>query len=89
MRRLTYKEIGPALRDKKEFRGNTMRATWVGAEEHKMPVVLIADMHFRRYVVYSYGTPIAYFDYLHGVKIPDKHWSRTTSRHQGMCRTWL
>jgi hypothetical protein len=39
-----------------------------------------------RYVVYSYGTPIAWFDDLSGWIVPEEKYSRTTSRHQGVVR---
>lgn len=42
-----------------------------------------------QYVVYSYDTPIAWVDENGEVRIPDEKYSITTSRHQGIVRSYL
>lgn len=41
------------------------------------------------YVVYSYGTPIAWVAEDGRVVIPDESYSTTTTRQQNLCRAWL
>jgi hypothetical protein len=41
------------------------------------------------YVIFSYDTPIAWRDVEGRWFIPSVTYSRTTSKHQGMCRAYL
>jgi hypothetical protein len=68
-----YRQIRDLLAERKPFKGNSMSAE------------LKADGD---YFVRSYSTIIA--SVVNGeVYVSDTHYSRTTSRHQGLCRTYL
>lgn len=41
------------------------------------------------YVVWSYGTPIAWVSWSGSICIPDDRYSVTTTHHQNMCRAWM
>ncbi|TDC01139.1 hypothetical protein E1091_03470 [Micromonospora fluostatini] len=41
------------------------------------------------YTVLSWATPIAWVTTDGTVRVPDTYYSRTTSTHQGLCRTYL
>lgn len=76
MTQASYKAIGGPgghLAHCRPFTGNTMHAEWNDGV----------------YEVTSYRTIIAAFNPLTGVYVSEQHFSRTTSRHQGLCRAWL
>jgi hypothetical protein len=51
---------------------------------HKMNTVM--NENGGAYIVYSYGTPIAYFTLLQGWYIVEQKFSVTTSKHQNLTR---
>ena len=70
----TYNEIPSLLSKRSEFEGNSMSARFDGAGI---------------YTVLSYSTPIATVHHETGVWISETKYSRTTSRHQNLCKAWL
>lgn len=87
----TYAEIGGPdgyLANAEVFAGNSLNAAW----EHRtaLGLVLEGEGVGRVYVVRSYATAIAVFDPATGeVTLNEAKYSATTSRHQGLVRTWL
>lgn len=88
-------ELAPYIRDRENF--TTHGSLWgnevVGAHstlsigrlpEQYRPCVENAD-----YIVYSYGTPIAWHRPEIGWQMPNEKYSVTTSAHQGKVRTCL
>lgn len=67
-----YKTISAKLAERKDFRGNSMWASWLSSSQ---------------YMVFSYATPIAEIDLLTGKTwISSNKYSVTTSRHQNLIR---
>ncbi len=66
-----YKSIEAKLRNRIDFRGNSMSGHW-------------ADKN--NFEVYSYRTRIAIFNDGDGIQIDSKKYSTTTSRHQNLVR---
>ena len=61
--------------------GDTMRASWNGWGRGRLP--RWATVPTNAYVVYSYATPIGWFDLVTGRwSVPAVNYSATTSRHQ-------
>lgn len=72
-----YDQIPAFLRPREEFEGNSMSARW-------------ENTHLgRNYIVRSYETVIASVDEQGTVHIDPRKYSKTTSRHQDLCRDWL
>lgn len=102
MARLNYHQIRGALQERTPFEGNTMRADYVETARvlstGYLPAqdceYLRADQHTAHtqgipfYVVWSYGTPIAWA-YGTTVRVPEARYSVTTSKHQGIVRASL
>jgi len=102
VKRLNYREIREALRERKPFTGNSMSADYVDTTRQLstgyMPThdcyYLESDVHTARtqgipfYVVWSYGTPIAWA-YGTTVRVPEVRYSVTTSKQQGIARAYL
>lgn len=100
MSKASYRQIsGPQgyLVKLQSFKGNTMSAennpSYIpkGRLSNEWREILEWDYEHVgiQYVVWSYGTPIAWVrnDYLR--QIPDDKYSVTTSRQQGYVRAWL
>lgn len=85
------------IQHRAEFRGNSLRGEWVPAGWAVSPGMLDnaernllggLDGRYPTYVVYSYGTPIAYSQ--DGAwYVVNQKFSPTTSRHQGIVRRAL
>jgi hypothetical protein len=84
------RDAGSAIAHRKDFDGNSM---W--GRRHPGALIrgylpdsvdLPVDL---RYVVGSYGTPIAWVDRDGFAHVPDTKYSGTTSRHQSICRRAL
>jgi len=102
MAQLNYAQIGDALAAREPFQGNSMWAEYAtpdvlpqigrlpdGAREHLVRDKWDADKQgCSFYVVYSYGTPIAWAWGNH-VTIPEERYSVTTSKQQGKARAHL
>lgn len=101
-RRLNYREICDALRERQPFEGNSMWADYADTQR-TLPVGRMDSLDaawFRNdqqaahnalqsfYVVYSYGTPIAWA-YGDTVRVPDAKYSVTTSKQQTYARAYL
>lgn len=67
-----YRDIPGLLSLRREFTGNSARARWTDSGV---------------YEVRSYSTVIATYSPEDGWTIPDKHYSRTTSRLQNIVRS--
>lgn len=98
--RVNYRQIPTMLMSESPFEGNSMRAM-IPVEgdkdgdyiSHKGRLSRSAQELFKgksfRYVVLSYGTPIAGItDSGERVFVEDK-FSSTTSRHQNLVRAWM
>lgn len=100
MRNLNYRQIPFAVRDRETFQGNSMHAEWIGPggwvhtgylpdEERAILAHVLDDakrFHEATYVVFSYGTPIAWGMAGRDLDIPDVKYSATSSRHQSLVR---
>lgn len=85
-----YQEIREKLRGHQEFEGNSLSAERSPAWVNRGMLPASFELPEKpRYVVSSYATPIAWIDAEGFLTIPDVRYSRTTSRGQGLCRTWL
>lgn len=71
MKRATYREIPGLISHQQEFTGNSASARWTDSGT---------------YEVLSYRTTIATYTPKDGWNVPDKHYSRTTSRLQNLVR---
>lgn len=74
------------IANRETFKGNNLvgverpnYAGWLSGDERRLFIEQVADMD---YVVYSYGTPIAWHTPTGWYKVAQK-FSVTTSRHQG------
>lgn len=97
---LNYRQIPFAVRDRESFTGNSMHAEWVGPGGYvrtgylpdKETTVLdhvLADakrLGEATYIVFSYGTPIAWGMAGRSLDVPDVKYSATSSRHQSAVR---
>lgn len=102
MARLNYRQIRDALALREPFQGNSMWAEYArGPQSIQRGRLSELDVEWMRedarkaerdlhpfYVVYSYGTPIAWA-YGDTVCVPDTKYSRTTSAQQGLARSAL
>ena len=79
MGRDNYRTIARKLSKKEEFRGNSMWARWEPGNYVNDDV----------YKVYSYSTVIAWAVYGHKPVLDLKPYSKTTSRHQNLCKVYL
>lgn len=92
-----YRDIPALLFARKAFEGNSMRAVHVGPQQimsrgrlnEQDYKVLLHDLADEGgYVVYSYGTPIAWRTEA-GAVITKQKFSRTTGRHLNLCHANL
>lgn len=95
-----YRQIEILLSKRLPFKGNSMRAIIPEGEDrdgdyvsHMGKLYLGAEKEFTgrkfQYLVFSWSTPIAGVCENGEVVIPGVHYSRTTSKHQGLCRRFL
>jgi hypothetical protein len=92
---LNYRQIKRAIANREEFKGNSMWAVltdatfagtgYLSAELQKELKACGPDT----YIVYSYSTPIAWVNVDGDITIPDTKYSVTTSRQQGIVRSYL
>lgn len=100
-KRIPQRDSADAIRQREAFRASSMRAgirTWLDhvppgrlPREHYERLREDLNTHRQLYVVFSYGTPIAWalpLDDSPGV-VPDVKYSTTTSKHQGYARRGL
>ena len=79
------------IANRQQFKANSMAGVYANAGDYintgRLDSDLIARMnsHQPDYVVYSYGTPIAWH-HAGGWEIPAVRYSVTTSKHQGIVR---
>ena len=77
-----------AVRETFRNAGDTMRASWNGWGRGRLP--RWATVPDNAYVVYSYATPIGWFDLATGRwTVPAVKYSVTTSRHQHLLRAGI
>jgi hypothetical protein len=97
----TYREIPAHLQARTPFRGNSARGCRYGLHSAPGPgllndeerraygeAVALADRE-GLYVVLSYSTPIAWKVGDRPTYVVEQRFSRTTSRQQHLCRTYL
>lgn len=56
-------------------------------EEHQKELKILIDKEMIRFIIYSFGTPIAWVHYSGEWTVPDVRYSVTTTHHQGVVRT--
>lgn len=83
-----------AIRDRRPFNAGNLTAELGGyASYNRLPEIWKAHWGERiehvTYTVYSYNTPIAWFDDELGWTYPDIHYSATTGGHQSLVRESL
>lgn len=80
------------IADRELFKGSNLRGvawhegTGYLPEDYRGAFNGAWDFGYISYIVYSYGTPIAWHDMNQGWVIPPVKYSRTTSRHQSTVR---
>ena len=94
MRKSNYREIqDPSgfLANLTPFQGNTMSGRIVKLDyEGSDKNVPLSERVHTFYVVRSYSTDIAWYDFNeYKVTVPDRRYSVTTSRQQNLCKAWL
>jgi hypothetical protein len=100
MVRTPYRDIPGELKNRNSFEGNSMSAVFTdnpygyhpryGRLDHEEQVKLRLDEGVGiTYVVFSYGTPIAWVRTDGKVYVVEQKFSRITSRHQNLCRAYL
>lgn len=88
---VNYSQIPGFIAARKGFEGNTMSAevrpshVSMGRIHNRSDIQDIFDRATVKYVVFSYGTPIAVETEEDGPIVFDIRFSRTTSKHQGKC----
>jgi hypothetical protein len=97
-KRTTYAEIPGLLKNHLSFEGNSMSAVASEYDYHPRYGRLSPEEQVRlrldegvglRYVVYSFGTPIAWVRLDGKVYVVQQRFSTATTRAQNLCRTWL
>lgn len=100
MTTLTQRQIPGAITRREEFQGSNISGEWedpghwirtgrLPGDEAQILQNVQRDAHRfgeKVYVVYSYGTPIAWGLENRELYVPDAHYSVTTSRHQSLVR---
>ena len=95
MAQLSYRKIPAALEQRKPFTGSSSQAMHVKSLQWVSPGRMSPESRdlLRKdvgaYVVFSYGTPIAWVTDDGEKCIPDESYSSTTSRIQNLCRSYL
>lgn len=74
--------------DRASIRGRTLDSN-MRPSFGRVPDEYSLDIFNARYVIYSYGTPIAWRDRRGEWTVPDVRYSVTTSKHQGKVRAAL
>lgn len=98
--RANYTQIKEALAMREAFQGNSMSGEYLTHPFITGQLPRVDAEWFRReceeanaagvpfYVVYSYATPIAWA-FGNVVRMPDVHYSMTTTKQQTLCRVYL
>ena len=92
--RITNSEARDWIARRREFKNSTgslrgarIEPGWVPDTLGELPysAATVGGVNSAEYVVYSYQTPIAWWTSRNGWVRPPVKYSRTTSRHQGLC----
>lgn len=92
---MNQKQATDAIKEQEDFRASALSGKWeaYGVDGGRLDPQELAQLRHAQgkgglYIVYSYGTPIAWRD-LEGWYIVGQKFSCTTSRHQGIVRRAL
>lgn len=83
----TYRQITSLVKARQEFQGNSLRAQWhTGTVGKGKGDAFVPEDEARKYIVWSYQTPIAYAYENGELVVTEERFSKTTSRGQNLLR---